>query len=407
MQSRRKFLLRSGVLGCSLAASPLLTPMTFAQAPWDNRLVVIILRGAMDGLDVVQPYGDRNLAGLRRQLKSGEAGGAIDLDGYFALNPALSGLMPLWRAGQLGFAHAVSTPYRDKRSHFDGQDLLEAGTGFDADPGAIRDGWLNRMLTAMPGVSADTAFAISREQLLILSGQAQVASWSPDSDLDLSAASQQLLQMIYARDPLFRDAASEAIEIAQALNLDGGADSYAEMLKGMQSTMKGANRGKDHLKIAEFAAMRLRADTRVAAFSLNGWDTHNNQKRALAGSLGRLAETILALKNELGAVWGKTTILAMTEFGRTVRENGTAGTDHGTGGAMVMAGGALRGGQVFGRWPGLGQGDLYADRDLLPTADVRAYAGAAMRGLFGLDKSVLEQVVFPGLDTADLPDIIL
>lgn len=407
MQSRRKFLLRSGALGCSMAASPFLTPMTFAQAPWDNRLVVIILRGAMDGLGVVQPYGDRNLAALRPRLIGGEGDGALDLDGYFSLNPALAPLMPLWRAGQLAFAQAVSTPYRDKRSHFDGQDLLEAGTGFDAGPGAIRDGWLNRMLGTVPGIRADTAFAIGREQLLVLRGKTPVASWSPDADLDLSPASEELLRMIYGKDALFRDAADEAIAIARALNLDGGADSYAEMLNGMQAAMKGARRGKDHEKIAQFAAMRLRSDTRVAAFSLNGWDTHNNQQRALSGSLKRLAETILALRRDLGPVWDKTTVLAMTEFGRTVRENGTAGTDHGTGGAMVMAGGALRGGRVFGRWPGLGEGDLYADRDLLPTADVRAYAGAAMRGLFGLDRGTLERVVFPGLDAADLPEIIL
>lgn len=406
MQTRRSFLAKSGALGCSLAASPLLTPVTFASAPWDNRLVVIILRGAMDGLDVVQPYGDKNLAGLRRKLKTGEAGGASDLDGYFALHPALSGLMPLWRAGELGFAHAVSTPYRDKRSHFDGQDLLEAGTGFDTG-GGVRDGWLNRMLQTLPGLQADTAFAIGREELLVLSGAADVSSWSPDADLDLTPESQQLLQLIYAGDPLFRDAAGEAMQIAQSLRLDGGAESHGDMVKGMQDMMQGARRGKDHVKIAQFAASRLREETRVAAFSLNGWDTHNNQARGLSTSLDRLSETLLTLRDELGPVWQKTAVLAMTEFGRTVRENGTAGTDHGTGGAMLMAGGAIRGGQVYGAWPGLGEGDLYAGRDLLPTADVRAYAGAAMRGLFGLDTSVLEKTVFPGLDAGALPGIIL
>lgn len=360
----------------------------------------------MDGLDVVQPYGDKNLAGLRRKLKTGEAGGASDLDGYFALHPALSGLMPLWRAGELGFAHAVSTPYRDKRSHFDGQDLLEAGTGFDTG-GGVRDGWLNRMLQTLPGLQADTAFAIGREELLVLSGAADVSSWSPDADLDLTPESQQLLQLIYAGDPLFRDAAGEAMQIAQSLRLDGGAESHGDMVKGMQDMMQGARRGKDHVKIAQFAASRLREETRVAAFSLNGWDTHNNQARGLSTSLDRLSETLLTLRDELGPVWQKTAVLAMTEFGRTVRENGTAGTDHGTGGAMLMAGGAIRGGQVYGAWPGLGEGDLYAGRDLLPTADVRAYAGAAMRGLFGLDTSVLEKTVFPGLDAGALPGIIL
>ena len=126
--SRRSFLMRTGAVGCSLAASPLVTPVSFAAMPGENRLVVIILRGGMDGLDVVQPYGDAILAQSRPALKVGPTSGALDLDGYFALHPSLNALMPLWDAGELGFVHAVSTPYRDKRSHFDGQDLLEAGT---------------------------------------------------------------------------------------------------------------------------------------------------------------------------------------------------------------------------------------------------------------------------------------
>ncbi|MEJ6478764.1 MAG: twin-arginine translocation pathway signal, partial [Octadecabacter sp.] len=124
---RRKFLMSGAALGCCAAASPLLTPVAFAAAPWDTRLVVIILRGAMDGLDVIQPYGDPALAGLRPSIGAGEAVNAIDLDGFFALHPVLAPLHPLWQAGELGAVHAVSTPYRDKRSHFDGQDILEAG----------------------------------------------------------------------------------------------------------------------------------------------------------------------------------------------------------------------------------------------------------------------------------------
>ena len=152
--SRRAFLARSAVLGCSAAASPLWTRVSFAAAPWDTRLVVIILRGGMDGLDVVRPYGAPEYAALRGSLA---AEGGADLDGFFGLHPALSPLMPLWARGELGFVHAVSTPYRDKRSHFDGQDLLEAGTG---DLAGARDGWLNRMLQLVPGVEAQTAFAL-------------------------------------------------------------------------------------------------------------------------------------------------------------------------------------------------------------------------------------------------------
>jgi uncharacterized protein (DUF1501 family) len=407
--TRRALLMRSLALGCSAAASPLLTPVTLAAAPWDHRLVVIILRGAMDGLDVVQPYGDPDFAAGRPKLKFGEAAGATDLDGFFSLHPALSSLAGLWQKGELGFAHAVSTPYRDKRSHFDGQDLLEAGTGFDLGAAHVRDGWLNRMLQAVPGVSAETAFAIGRDELLVLGGPAPVSSWSPDARLSLSPQAQKLVEMVAQNDPLFRDAVGEAIHIAESLETGVNMQAMAEPgdAEAMREQMMEATRGKTHLKVADFAVSRLLGETRIAAFSINGWDTHNNQANTLKPPLAQLAETILALKQGLGPVWSQTTVLAMTEFGRTARENGTGGTDHGTGGAMVMAGGAVRGGKVWADWPGLSEAELYQGRDLRPTADVRAYAASAMRGLFGLDRSVLETAVFPGLDMGGIGQIIL
>ncbi|WP_299727476.1 DUF1501 domain-containing protein [uncultured Tateyamaria sp.] len=376
--SRRDFLFRSGLVGCSLAASPLLTPVSFAAAPWDTRLVVIILRGGMDGLDVVQPYGDPAFAALRATLSGGPEQGAHDLDGYFALHPGLGALMPMWRAGQLAFMHAVSTPYRDKRSHFDGQDLLEAGT---ATLSGARDGWLNRMLQAVPGVTAQTAYAIGRDNMRLLTGAADVANWSPDAELTLSPRAERLLDLVTEPDPALHAALSEARLLAAS---GPGPDK---------------KRAADHVQVAEFAALQLSAESRIAAFSLNGWDTHGGQKRALGNALGRLADTLLTLEKRMaGGVWDKTAVVAMTEFGRTVRQNGTQGTDHGTGGLMVLAGGAVRGGRVYGQWPGLGEGDLYQDRDLMPTGDVRAHAAWIMRGLTGLDHAALEGAVFPGLD---------
>lgn len=404
--SRRSFLLKSGALGCSLAASPLVTPMSFAAAPWDARLVVIILRGGMDGLDVVQPYGDPMLKSLRKGLGFGENTGVTDLDGFYALHPALSPLMPLWRAGELAFAHAVSTPYRDKRSHFDGQDLLEAGTGSDFTGAVARGGWLNRMLLTVPGVTSETAFAIGRENLFILSGTAPVSNWSPETRLDLSPQSRRLLDLVYVDDPLFSNAITEAIELASGLDPGAVIETYDEALMSMKDTMRAAEKGAGHVKVAKFAAARLRAETRVASFSINGWDTHRNQKKALGKSLKKLQETILTLKKDLGPVWQKTVILAMTEFGRTARENGTKGTDHGTGGAMIMAGGAVRGGRVYSDWPGLAELDLYQQRDLMPTLDVRAFAAGAMQGLFGLDQSRLQTDIFPGLEMT-APQVIL
>ncbi|MCX7560300.1 DUF1501 domain-containing protein [Sulfitobacter sp. F26204] len=373
--TRRALLGRAGAIGCSLAASPLLTPVTFASAPWDARLVVIILRGGMDGLDVVRPMGDPAFAALRPNLNT-EA--AIDLDGYFALHPALRPLMPLWRAEELGFVHAVSTPYRDKRSHFDGQDMLEAGT--DGLTGGMRDGWLNRMLQQMPGLTSDTAYAIGYNDLRVLNGSVPVSNWAPDAKLSLSAQALRLAELVMEEDPQMHAALAEA----EVLSMRNGNSQHG---------------GRRHAQIAEFAASRLKQEARVAAFSLGGWDTHRRQGRTLPRSLGQLSDTLLTLREDLGRdIWGKTAVIAMTEFGRTARENGTGGTDHGTAGLMVMAGGAIRGGRVFGRWPGLGAGDLYQERDLMPTGDVRAPAAWIMRGLTGLDTSTLEQSVFPGLD---------
>lgn len=382
--SRRQLLTRASVVGCSLAASPLLTPVTFASAPWDTRLVVIILRGGMDGLDVVRPVGDPAFAALRPGLNA--SGRGLDLDGFFALHPALAPLMPLWRAQELGFFHAVSTPYRDRRSHFDGQDMLEAGT--DRVQGGVRDGWLNRMLQQVPGLQADTAYAIGNNDVRVLDGSAPVANWAPDAHLGLSPQAMRLAELVMADDPALHAALAEAQMLSTGTN-------------------PVASKGRPHAKIAAFAASRLQHDARVAAFSLGGWDTHRRQDRNMARSLRQLSETLLTLRSGLGAdVWGKTAIVAMTEFGRTARENGSGGTDHGTAGAMILAGGAVRGGQVYREWPGLDTAALYQERDLMPTADVRAPVAWIMRGLLGLDRAVLEGAVFPGLDLGIDPKVL-
>ncbi|MEM8731396.1 MAG: DUF1501 domain-containing protein [Pseudomonadota bacterium] len=387
--SRRAFLGRSALLGCSAAASPLITPVSLAAAPWDTRVVVIVLRGGMDGLDAVRPVGDPGFAALRPEA-AGEARADLDLEGGFALHPALSELMPLWHDGDLGVVHAVSTPYRDKRSHFDGQDILEAGTQSLVPD---RSGWLNRMLQHVPGVAAETAYAVGRGEMKVLMGQAPVADWTPDAALTLSPQALRLAELVMESDPAFHAALSEAIDLSHS----GGELSGAG--ESMDSTMRAAARGAQHVKVADFVANRLRGETRVAAFSLNGWDTHAHQARNLGTALGRLSETLLALKTGTGPeVWSRTAVLAMTEFGRTARMNGTGGTDHGTGGAMFLAGGALRGGRVLGHWPGLAEVDLYDRRDLRPTGDVRAPVAWVLGMATGLDRATLEQMVFPGLD---------
>lgn len=390
MLTRRLFLKSTALIGCSAAAHPVLSSAAFAAAPGDDRLVVLILRGAMDGLDAFQPYGDRDLAGLRSTLSLGPDHGATDLDGFFALHPGLSGLLPLWHAGQMGFAPAVSTPYRDKRSHFDGQNVLEAGTGTDVDVEAQQDGWLNRLLQVMPGHSSETAYSVGVSQMRILQGQAPSKSWTPKATMDLSPQAQLLLERIYHDDPLFRDASAQAIQIVGGISPD--------LISG--------NPGEDHLDLARFAADRLNGQTRIATFSLAGWDTHAGQAGSLKNALTRLADTILTLQAGLGANWDRTTVMAMTEFGRTARENGSAGTDHGTGGALLVAGGAVRGGRAMGDWPGLAEGDLYDGRDLMPLRDIRAYAAWAMYAKFGIPKATLEGAVFPGLDMGPDPRLL-
>ncbi len=386
--SRRRFL-ATGLAGCSLAASPLVTPITLAHTGGDARLVVIILRGGMDGLDVVRPWDDPGLARLRPDYLNDTPGPA--LSGMFSLHPELAPLMPLWRDGTLGFVHAVSTPYRDKRSHFEGQDILEAGLPALDGARAPASGWLNRLLAHMPGTTAETAYAVGHDGALILRGSEPATMWFPQSVPGLSPQGERLLSWLYDGDPLFHPAAARLFDLMED----------AEAAGASQAQRTG------HLRVADYVAARLRDETRIATFSLSGWDTHGQQHRTLRAPLRRLSETILTLRDGLGpALWGQTAVLAMTEFGRTVRLNGTGGTDHGTGGAMLLAGGAVRGGTVHARWPGLGEGALYEGRDLMPTADVRAYAAASLAALFGISRSALETDVFPGLDLDERLTII-
>ncbi len=399
--NRRLFLRGLATAACSAAAHPLLSSVTFAgsdgAAPLgENRLVVVILRGAMDGLDLLRPTGDSLYASYRPILSATDS---IDLDEYFSLNLDLSGLMPLWQKGELGFAHAVSTPYRDQRSHFDGQDILEAGTGLDVPAPQVRDGWLNRMLQTVPGLHADTAYAVGADAMPLLRGPAPVGNWQPDLKLDLSAQSRLLLDHIYHDDALFRDAAIEALALTDSLGPPG--------MAGPAGAVSDNRRLADTDRLVDFAAERLTGDTRIAAFSLAGWDTHKNQKGTISLPMRRLERVVTRLSAGLGpALWGKTLLLAVTEFGRTVRENGSGGTDHGTAGALLMAGGALKGGRVMGRWPGLAESDLYQGRDLMPTSDVRAWAAWALRGMYGLPRDVLETSIFPGLSMGDNPGFL-
>lgn len=383
---RRKVLT---MLGCSAAAYPLKTPMSFAALPSDNRLVVVILRGAMDGMDALRPYGDPDLRRLRPDFDLGPGpsrlGDSADLTGFHALHPSLAPLLTMWRAGDLGFAQAVSTPYRSGRSHFDAQDVLEAGTAGQVPPLTGRDGWLNRLIPLIPGAHGRTAFAVGRQEMLILRGGADPASWAPDTRLDLAPATADLLLHTYHDDPLFRESAEIALGFA-------GASDKVE--------------GRREDALFGFAASQLREDARIAALSLGGWDSHRGQSQQLRHAFTALSGGLLRLRADLGPVWDRTVVLVMTEFGRTAFQNGTNGTDHGTGGTMILAGGALAGGRVWGDWPGLAEAQLLDRRDVMPTRDVRAYAAWMLHGLFGTGRSALSSVVFPALDMGADPGLL-
>ena len=375
-------------LGCSLAASPFVTPIALAQTGGQARLVVIVLRGAMDGLDVFRPMGDPNFRALRPSLSDG----GLPLDNFFALHPGLPGLHPLWAAGEMAFVPATSTLYRDRRSHFDGQDHLEVGTAGTLPPTLARDGWLNRLVARLPGATARTAFAVGHERMMVLDGTAPFTQWAPGTELALVPQAELLLSYLFAQDPLFADAGLAALAMGAP--------------EPMEEDIPPAPPG-DTATLAAYVASQLRADTTIAAFSLNGWDTHRDQGRALLPALTRLETAILTLRAELGPLWGQTTVMAMTEFGRTARENGARGTDHGTGGALVLAGGNLRGGRAIGGWPGLTESALYDRRDLMPLSDIRAYPAWAMRDLFGLSQSEIERHVFVSLDMGGNPGLFL
>ena len=381
MADSKKFLLsRRGFLAgaCCAAAAPVLTPVTFAAMPGERRFVTIVLRGAMDGLDFVQPYADPAFAALRPKLGLTPDAGLLDLDGFFGLNPVASALMPLWQTRELSFAHAVSTPYRNQRSHFDGQDMLETGGNGKGE----RSGWLNRAIGVIPRSEARKAIDVSTSMELILSGPNAADSWSAQSDFTLADDEIAFLEQLYAGDEAFSRA------LAEARNADAAADI---LNSGGRARAKVAD-------IARLAGGMLKNEYRIASFSINGWDTHAGQKAQFSRAAGDLATAITTLKETLGPeAWSQTVVLALTEFGRTARENGSGGTDHGTGGLAIIAGGGFPGGKVLGQWPGLAEDKLLDGRDLMPTGDVREVAAAMLFRQFGVTPEDLTGKVFPGL----------
>jgi uncharacterized protein (DUF1501 family) len=371
MISRRTTL---GLIGGGVLAGA--ARVAFAAPETEKRLVVVILRGAMDGLSAVPATGDPDYERARNGLAQE---GALPLDATFGLHPNLVGFKGLYDANELIVVHAAATPYRD-RSHFDGQNLLENGS---EKPYGVDTGWLNRALAAMPAGAKPLGIALNSHMPLMMRGAAEVTSWAPSALPRPDADTVQRLAMLYGEtDPKLAQSFADAQDANGMAMGQGGGGGYQAFVGLMAAAAK-------FLSAPDGA--------RVAMVELGGWDSHVNQAGAfspLSKNLQTLDQGVAALKTGLGPLWKQTGVVIVSEFGRTVAMNGTMGTDHGTAGAMFVAGGAVKGGRVIADWPGLSPRALYQDRDLKPTTDFRAIATGVLRDHMGLHDAALA-AVFP------------
>jgi uncharacterized protein (DUF1501 family) len=385
------------------------------QLPGSKRLIVVFLRGAVDGLSVVVPYSEGAYTQARSSIalaRPGQDDGVLDLDGHFGLHPNLAPLMPLWQAGKLAFVHASGSP-DPTRSHFDAQDYMESGT-----PGrkGTPDGWLNRLLGAeppvlvQPGAHAGVTRGISVGTTLprIWAGPNPVANIANGARatrptlLDRPQVS-KAFDALYAGDDAmsraYRESRQSRAEVNEAMSpaaMDHEqmvADNGAPLPNGFPD---------DAGRLAQL--MRRDANVQLAFLALGGWDTHVNQGGArgqLANRLQPLGQGLAELATRLGPTFADTTILVLSEFGRTVRQNGTGGTDHGHGNVMWALGGNIAGGKVYGRWPGIDPSSLNEGRDLAVTTDFRQVLAGVCAHNLGLADNKLASV-FPAFEGAPL-----
>lgn len=382
---RRREMLKAIGLATAVNSVP---RFAFAKTDMDARFVLIVLRGAADGLAIAAPYGDGSYARARGELAlppPGGESGLLKLDGLFALHPSLATTYERFQADEALIVHAVASPYRE-RSHFDGQDLLENGASRTA---ALRDGWLNRALASIHG-SPPQAIALAQNAPLVLRGDNPITSWAPSRLPDADDSTIRRLQDLYADDEFF------ATRLEQAL-------ASQEIATGMGDLDKRQVRGNEARQFGEMmsAAARFLATDggpTIAVLELGGWDTHANQGTTQGPLASRLAALDTGLDNlrvGLSHAWRHTVVAVVTEFGRTVHVNGTRGTDHGTATAAILAGGAVQGGQIVSEWPGLRDNDLYDSRDLQPTTDLRSVFKSVLLEHLDVPRGVVEDAVFP------------
>jgi uncharacterized protein (DUF1501 family) len=394
--SRRAFVRGAGALGAgAVCGVGFLAQLSSAAGARDPRFVIVILRGAVDGLSAVPPVGDPDYATLHGDLAFAASGdrAALPLDGGFGLHPSLANFKRLYDAKQATVVHAVATGYRD-RSHFDGQDVLESG---NPGPGRTESGWLNRVVAALPPAprGAMRGVGVGPTAPLVIRGPAPALGWAPPGGLAPAGAdlTERVLDLYAHGDPLLGERLRAAVA-AEKVATEGGA-------AGGPMTKPGAGGPVEQMRVAAAGAGRLLATAdgpRIAALAFDGFDTHQNEGQAqglLAQRLSGVDAAFDALCANLGDAWKDTVVVAVTEFGRTVRVNGTHGTDHGTATMALLAGGALAGGRVIANWPGLKPERLYQGRDLAPTADLRGVLKGLVADQFGLSPRTLAEAIFP------------
>ena len=380
--SRRALL---GLAGSLMLGGNRLAFADVAAPDPEARLVVVLLRGALDGLAAAPPYGDPDYIRHRGELvlgEPGQEGGALELGGFFGLHPRLENLHRLYLAGEALVVHAVAGPWRS-RSHFEAQDLLEAGSDH-----RMTSGWLNRALQSLapePAGASRRALAVGIDVPLLLRGPAGVGGFFPSGGARPEASVWSELAALNRQDPLLGPAFQEGLR-ARGFS--------AAVLAGTEAP-PGDRFGFPALAASAGRLLAQPNGPRIAALELVGWDTHAFQTARLQGRLGQLDGGLAALRDQLGAAWQRTAVLVVTEFGRTVRVNGTRGTDHGTAGCAFLLGGAVAGGRVLADWPGLAPERLFQNRDLAPTRDLRALAKALLRDHLRLPAAAVA-AAFPG-----------
>jgi uncharacterized protein (DUF1501 family) len=394
MASRRFFLKSSGLALVSFGLAPqaLVRTVRAAGRGGKKALVVVFQRGAVDGLNTVVPYADREYRRLRPSIaipapRGGGKDAALDLDGRFGLHPALEPLMPLWRDGTLGVVHAVGSP-DPTRSHFDAQDFMETGT-----PGikSTDDGWMNRHLRACPDAKATPFRGVAMTPTLprALAGAAPAVAMADLRSFTLRPAASGA-SALYTGGDLLSGTARETFEAIEFLR-------RADPARFSPAAGAVYPRGRYGDSLKQIAQL-LKADVgvEVAFTEIGGWDHHAAEggvQGQLANRLREFGQALAAFHRDLGDRMQDVVVVTLTEFGRTVRENGNRGTDHGHASVAFVMGGGVRGGRVHGRWPGLGDDALYESRDLAVTTDFRDLLGEVLTAHLGL-RDVGK--VFPG-----------